>query len=90
MEGPFAVNLHEWGLFNSSLLPRIEIKCQIVRFRHLGRPRNTHAILLFAIVTGWHLLMSISRMSGTALSGEEETPHQRRGATDRDKYCRAA
>jgi hypothetical protein len=23
MEGPFAVNLHEWGLFNSSFLPRI-------------------------------------------------------------------
>jgi hypothetical protein len=36
MEGPFAVNLHEWGLFNSSFLPRIEIRCQIVLFRRLG------------------------------------------------------
>jgi hypothetical protein len=26
MEGPFRVNLHEWGLFNSSFLPRFEIK----------------------------------------------------------------
>jgi hypothetical protein len=66
MEGPFAVNLHEWGLFNSSFLPRIEIRCQIVRFRRLGRARNTIAILLCATVTGRHLLRFISRMTDGA------------------------